>query len=211
MAKSQTTNWDPTNMSKKPSKDKKRKQKLREKLAVKNRRGAIVREGDTTRVYVDQSGKGYNVEMIRDFLEHLLLEIRVQHFEGLEALQTLTETNDIEEITKREQPLTATTLEQFVKFQDKYQTALIAATGIDGKGATKDETRRVAKEVLTANCRRREEQIGHLEALQELIDQALMCAKVPFGFDAQGDSVQPTRSYKVRDILDGAESGEIRD
>ncbi|MBA3482310.1 MAG: hypothetical protein H0T51_10890 [Pirellulales bacterium] len=38
--------------------------------------------------------------------------------------------------------------------------------------------------------------------MQDLFEEALTCAKLPFGFTPDGDPVQPQRLYKVREGLD---------
>lgn len=61
-------------MSNKPDKDQRRKKKLHEREKAKKRRTAIIRDGEKRIVIQHGSTKGYDIGMVRDFLDHLLLE-----------------------------------------------------------------------------------------------------------------------------------------
>ena len=76
------------------------------------------------------------------------------------------------------------------------------ANAIDGEGVSEAEANGIMKLVLTRNAEKRDEQIGHLEALQELFDEALACAKQPFGHSQDGDVAAPHRVFRVREIID---------
>jgi len=140
--------------------------------------------------------------MIRDFLAHPLLELRVQHFEQQEWLKTLGATDDLDATKKAmEQPL-ENLGRQFAEFQEKYQTALIASNAFDGANASLAESKAVIMAIAPKIRRKRDERIGHLEALKDLFEEALRCAKLPFGVGEEGNPLEPQRVYKVREISD---------
>ena len=171
-------------MSKKHDKEQHRRKKLRDR-----------EQGST---------KGYDVEMIRDFLAHLLLEVRVQNFEQQKWLRTLAATDDLDATTKAMEQPSENLVRQFTEFQKKYQSALIPTTVFDRENASPAESKDVAVAVVTAIRRKRDEQIGHLEALTDLFEEALRCARQPFGVDDKGNPIEAQRVYKVRELLDGA-------
>jgi hypothetical protein len=191
-------------MSKKDDKDKRRKQKLREREQGKKARKVVIHDGEKKTVIEQGSTKGYDIEMIRDFLDHLLLELRVQHFENQKLLKTLGTTDDLDSAMKEMEKTSENLVRQFVRFQQKYQTALIASNAFDGANASDAESKGVITAVVKAMLAKRDEQIGHLEALKELFAEALQCAKLPFGVDQAGNPVQPHRVHRVRDISDDA-------
>lgn len=174
---------------------------IRRRLALDKRRKAVKSDGDTTTVYTHPTEKGYNVGMIRDFLDHLLLEVRVQMFENVKALRKLNETNDPSSAIAAAKEPSPALVEQFVAFHRKYETALLPSGALDGEGATAEEVAAVMKAMLQANIKKRDEQLGHLEALQELFDEALLCAKIPFADSPGGGVIQPLRTVKVREFF----------
>lgn len=198
-------------MGKKDKKREKRKKLLRERQEWQKGRTAVVHDGDKTTVITQRTNKGYDVQMIRDFLDHLLLEVRVQQFENLRSLKKLKATGDLDAARKAADETVPALVEQFAKYQRRYQTALIPATAIDGAGASEEEIRAFTTVALQKNIERRDEQIRHLEALQELFDEALLCAKVPYGFDKDGKPIQPVREFKVREVVDSITSDNLPD
>jgi hypothetical protein len=149
------------------------------------------------------SSKGYDVEMIRDFLENLLLEVRVQHYENLTGLKMMEKHGDAEILREADNEIVSPALvEQLHKYGKKYQTQLTFADVIDRENATQTEINIVTEAFLGAATQKRDEQLGHLEALQELFDEALMCAKVPFGALSDGNVCRPTRVFCVREWID---------
>lgn len=83
--------------------------------------------------------------MVRDFLEQLLVELRSYHYENVKMLRSFKAGEDpTEAITKLTK--TPTVLDdQFIKFDKKYQTSLLAVTTADVRNATASEV----KEVMT--------------------------------------------------------------
>lgn len=178
-----------------------RKKRLAKKAAVA-RRVAFQRDGRSGHVVAQNSTKGYNVAMIRDFLDHLLLEVRVQHKENVLMLRKLQSSNDLASSIKVANEPSPAEIEQFIKYQSQYESALIEANAFNDENATMAETTEVIRAVMEKNKERRDEQIGHLEALQELFDEALACAKLPFGFDRDGNRIQPCVVRNVRELID---------
>lgn len=196
-------------MAKKDEKAKRRKV-LREKKADERQRVVKYRAGKDTHVLKHPTGKGYDVNMVRDFLDHLLLEVRVQQYEnqlalrGMEAGLDATSAND--EVKAKEAKIID---EQFTHYLKKYECALISTNVIDDKGATSEEKDRFVKKLYQLNIARREEQIGHLEALAGLFDEALSCAKYPFGPTADGNMAMPHRVWRVARYKDSKDPNEL--
>ncbi len=191
-------------MSKKNEKEQRRKKKLREREPAKKPRTAIIHEGGERTVIRQGNTKGYDVEMIRDFLDHLLLELRVQHYEHQKLLKTLGATDDLGATTRAMETISEPLAQQFVKFQTKYQTALTVSNSVDAANASDAEAKGVTTFVVESLMAKRDEQIGHLEALKELFEESLQCAKIPFGVDRYGNPIQPRRVFNVREMSDKA-------
>jgi hypothetical protein len=51
---------------------------------------------------------------------------------------------------------------------------------------------------------KRDEQIGHMEALQDLFKEALHCARLPFGIDQDGTPIQAEVVHSVGELADHA-------
>jgi hypothetical protein len=169
---------------------------------TKGRRAVVIHEG--RKVVVTHPNPGYDVTMVRDFLDHLLLEVRVQHCENVRARKELDATGDINAAYKAVGKPTQAVAEQFAKYQKKYAAALVPANRIDCTNASDDEVRAVVRQVIPEIIARREEQIGHLEALQSLFDEALKCARVAFAPDRNGNLVEPVRPISVREVIDSS-------
>ena len=189
-------------MSKKSNDDRKRRKKLQRREQISKRRTAVQRDGDKRMVIQQGSDKGYNVEMIRDFLEQLLWEVRLQHFENVKSLRALDATQDLEGAFKAATETSATGVEQLVKFHKHYASGLVFNNYIDGRNASEAETTEYVKEFLKVNIQRRDEQVGHLEALQKLFEEALQCAKMPFGVDQEGHYIMPQIVHQVREAIE---------
>jgi hypothetical protein len=102
--------------------------------------------------------RSYDVEMIRDFIEHLLWEVRIGHFEA----------------TSADGAINPELLEQIQRYQKKRQTiALLAANEIPASG--RDEVGALKRRMAEV----RQRQVDHLEALHTLFEEALFCASHP--------------------------------
>lgn len=169
-------------------------------------RAAQQKDGDKIQVFRQTDGTGYDVEMIRDFLENLLLEVRVQHYENLQALQLTEKHGDLRTVCEElDRNISPALVEQLGKYVDKYRTQLVRQDVINGENATQSEIATVAEAFIRVAVQKRDEQVGHLEALQELFDEALMCAKAPFGALADGRICRTIREIHVRECIDGLE------
>ena len=147
--------------------------------------------------------------MIRDFLEQLLLELRVQHYENLRALNALNKTNDMKEACAAAGEISPALIEQLRKFHGKYHTTLLVADCIIGDGATQEEVLEYTRLFLSDATNRRDAEIGHLEALQNVFGEALHFAKLPIGKFPNGNFVEPVLEHNVREIVDEAIAEEI--
>jgi hypothetical protein len=104
--------------------------------------------------------KGYDVPMIRDFLDHLLWEVRIVHFESTAAPGTINPELG----------------EQLKKYMSKYHCALMRATDLVGEGLPEATFQRAARYWRTARQEVTASQIAHLEGLQGLFREAMDCA-----------------------------------
>lgn len=195
-------------MSNKHDKDQRRKKKLHEREA-KKRRTAIIRDGEKRTVIQQGNTKGYDIEMIRDFLDHLLLELRVQYYENQKLLKALGATDDINTAMKVTEEISEKLVKQLQPYQEKYQAALIAANVVDGTSASETESKGVMTAILMGMQAKRDEQLGHLEALQDLFKEALHCARLPFGIDKEGNPIQAQVVHSVRELADQAYVAEL--
>ena len=104
--------------------------------------------------------KRYDTQMIRDFLAHLRVEVRVAHFESTPNATQL----NLEEVERRR------------AFAERYRTNLLPKNRFDGSGMPRDRYD-AACEALRASLEARyAEWLDHLEGLQDLFDDALACA-----------------------------------
>jgi hypothetical protein len=98
---------------------------------------------------------GYDVAMIRDFLDHLAWELRIGHFENTTAPGTIN-------------PELA---EQLAKYIRKYHCGLligdVTSESRDSEGFAK---------LRATRAQEREQQLNALESLTSLFDEALLCA-----------------------------------
>jgi hypothetical protein len=142
--------------------------------------------------------------MIRDFLDQLLLELRVQYYENLQVLKRLDSTDSLTEAANI--PAVPTLVDQLQTYFGKYWSSLISVTAINEEGAPAEQVPEVIRAVARAKSQTRDEQIGHLEALRDLFSEALHCARLPFGITRDGRFVQPTETMRVVDFLEPMET-----
>ena len=181
-----------------------RKRKQQSKVTRNKRR--VMQIDGYKRTYNEASDPaGYDVEMIRDFLDHLLLELRTQHFEHTSLLRMLESSDNAGHVDVK--PVTEPALAQkFIKFLKKYPAFLITVIAINNENVTAEEAIEAKKLLLKQYVVKRDEQIGHLEALTELFDEALQCAKMPIGPTNDGQIFQPGIEYSARSVLDNVTS-----
>jgi hypothetical protein len=92
--------------------------------------------------------------------------------------------------------------EKLIKYLCEYPCFLIGATAIDGEDADEDEITNVTAALLKFNIKRRDEQIGHLERLRDLFDEALQCAEASSAVFAARKIPERERVISVRKIID---------
>ncbi len=111
---------------------------------------------------------GYDVQMVRDFLEHLLWELRTAEYEN---------TRDDPKIIN---PELAANLARCI--QKRGTAALWIAHRITHEGTTEEERRRWGPEVSAVLAKNLGKAVHHLESLQDVFGLALWCAERPRGF-----------------------------
>lgn len=122
----------------------------------------------------------YNVGMIRDFLDHLLWELRIAHYEN---------TRDDPDITNPE------FIEILEKYQKRHGAVLWTANEIIVKGTTEEEQHQWMPHIKEYFAALHMEAIEHLEALQPVFENALRCA-------AMGSKAFPVRTISLREFID---------
>jgi hypothetical protein len=108
--------------------------------------------------------KQYDVEMIRDFIEHLRLELRIKHFENVNPGVSI---NSI-------------LVEQLQKYITRWYTAgLLTDTEIAATEFTEEEYKRIMGEFRQANITRCQKALDALDALDDVLYEALKGAANP--------------------------------
>lgn len=127
---------------------------------------------------VETATKRYDVEMIRDFLDQLRLEVRLRMLENIE--QPSVKHPDL--------------LAELRKFTDKYDAGLLLAWDLRPEGCTSEEYEAVRSHLRKARGEGRKLQLEHLEALEELFGEALRCALHPL---SEGPIVARQRAVEL--------------
>lgn len=127
---------------------------------------------------VETATKRYDVEMIRDFLDQLRLEVRLRMLENIE--QPSAKHPDL--------------LAELRKFTDKYDAGLLLAWDLRPEGCTSEEYEAVRSHLRKARGEGRKLQLEHLEALEELFGEALRCALHPL---SEGPIVARQRAVEL--------------
>jgi hypothetical protein len=109
---------------------------------------------------VDSPPKRYDVEMIRDFLDQLRLEVRLRMLENLEQ-------------PDQKHP---ELLAELRKFAEKYDAGLLLAWDLRPEGCSSEEYEAVRDYLRKARAEGRKLQLEHLNALEDLFGEALRCA-----------------------------------
>jgi hypothetical protein len=135
------------------------------------------------------SVKRYDVEMIRDFLEHLALEVRILHYESI---------NEDDSINPKVE-------DQLAKFSRRYNAVLLPVTELDYEGLPAAMVRRARNYWKAAQVRVTAEQLQHLEGLVGLFKEAFEC--IGFSNRIRNKRALPTRTIKARNILPAEEGG----
>ena len=135
------------------------------------------------------SVKRYDVEMIRDFLEHLTWELRILHYESINEDDTIN--------PKLE--------DRLAEYSTRYNAVLLAETELDYEGLPAAMVQRARNYWKAAQVRATAEQLQHLEALAGLFKEAFEC--INFSNRFGNKRVVPVRTIKARDILPPEEGG----
>jgi hypothetical protein len=110
-----------------------------------------------------QNAKGYDVPMIRDFLEHLLWEVRLNLYENAAKPGAINQE----------------LVDKLSVYQGRYgRVTLLATNQIDTGGETKERIRQAVANFREFMRLTREGQIRQLEALQRLFSEAFGCAEM---------------------------------
>jgi hypothetical protein len=105
---------------------------------------------------------GYDRNMIRDFLSHLLWDLRAAVFDAQQHTGTCTSHPELDEVLDR--------------YFQKYHVGLLPLTVFDHKGATAAQVRAAHRTLRTTLTELRQQQLELLEALSPLFEEALECA-----------------------------------
>ena len=135
------------------------------------------------------SVKRYDVEMIRDFLEHLAWEVRVLHYESI---------NEDDSINSKLE-------DELAKYSRRYNAVLLAITELDYEGLPATMVQRARNCWKAARVRATAEQLQHLEALAGLFKEAFEC--IGFRSRTGNKRALPVRTIKARNILPPEEGG----
>jgi hypothetical protein len=121
---------------------------------------------------------GYDLEMIRDFLDQLLWEVRVSHFDN---------TN--------EKPNNPELAEQLKKYQRKYGRTLVPFIKLQTDGLTAEQIDKGRQHLRARVAEVRQDQLDALEFLQPLFDFALIAAAKPSSIESA--PVMPVRVDQI--------------
>ena len=130
----------------------------------------------------------YDPEMIEDFLNHLLWEVRIAHHENA---------NRVRQTGKLNPEL----VDQLGRYFDKYGSTLRLPNQLDGDGASDAEIKR-ALEILTVEIGEKgcDAQMAHLEALRGLFESAVSLIRLWNEHDGKLDG-EPVRVWTVEEVL----------
>ena len=123
-----------------------------------------------------QPTRHYDVQMIRDFLEHLRWEYAINHFENTHAPGVVH----------------PEFVEQLSKYQRKYDTyGLMAAAMLVPGNAPEEVVRRMGVRLRSERAKRAQEVLAALDTLQSALEEAFVCASEPHRHAA--------REFTIRD------------
>ena len=109
----------------------------------------------------------YDIEMIRDFIEHLKWELRIKHFENTRKIGT-------------QHPKLMEQLEKYMLRRNT--TGLLYANRIEKAGLAEDRAQEVIKAIRQAGARQAQEALDALGVLEPILEEALDCASHPKDF-----------------------------
>jgi hypothetical protein len=111
--------------------------------------------------------KTYDIEMIRDFIEHLKWELRIKHLENTRRMGT-------------QHPELSDQLKKYV--QKRNTKGLLYANRIDKAGLAKDKTQEVIKVIREGSAIQAQEALDALGVLEPILEEALDCTSRPDDF-----------------------------
>jgi hypothetical protein len=135
----------------------------------------------------------YDVDMVRDFLEHLLWAVRVRHFES----------------TNKPGNLNPELLETLGKFVAKYPGSpwlLVSDFFADDPSLPDSQKRHIRELFQAARASEAEEWLRHLEGLEPILQEA--CRVV---MTNPGGGKEPHRIWHFRDLMKTLQQGEQDD
>lgn len=148
-------------------------------------------------------GKTYDTEMIRDYLDQLLVELRAQHRENVFLLKVMEKHEDADAACKAAFTNHDTKFDvEHVKYVRKYSVHLLQRVQYDERESTTEEICTVLKACLPAMIQKRKEQIDHLESLKEAFDESLECAKNPLSVKDDWMLLTPSYFISIREEFD---------
>lgn len=189
-------------MSKKDEDTKRRKAQKKQQAQRKEQvRSAKFEQNGKTMLL--RQGGGYNVEMIRDFFDHLMLELKNRRDEAEVLLQSLEEGDPWRFAYSKSQKITSPVDDElYSKYLGKYRCALLATNSINTEGASDEEIAMFLKAHRTSQIDTCDKMMACLQELEPQLDEALLCAKYPYSPMADGGMAAPTREFRVLDQID---------
>lgn len=172
--------------------NKTQKQRRENEERRQQKQRAAIEHDENQSTLITQYSPRYDVEMIRDFLDQLLLELRVQQYEYVKALRSLRLNKDYSLAKSAAAETSPELVKQLASYHLVYCPLLRTAIVIDEEGVCDEETKAFTENYLSRNIEERDAEIGHLEALQEVIDEALLTAKLTFGVSKGGGVMEKT-------------------
>jgi len=113
--------------------------------------------------------KTYDLEMIKDFIEHLGWELRIKHFESTHEVGVHPELT-----------------EQLKKCMLKRNTVgLLYANRIDKAGLAEDKAQEVIETIREASAMEAQKALDALDILEPILEEAFECASRPDEFMAR--------------------------
>ena len=123
----------------------------------------------------------YDVEMIRDFLDHFRWEYVVNHFENIHELGTIN----------------PELVDQLAKYATKYKTrGLMASLELDSEGLSEETVSQATAVLRDIRAGHADLVLAALDALQPFLEEAFACATQP--------NALLMKQVGVTDVLEGS-------
>ena len=131
-----------------------------------------------------QPKRGYDVQMIRDFIDHLTWEVCIRKFEH----------------TAKQGTVNSELVEQLEPYIKKYDCGLLFATALETKDCSDDEIKQADEIINAVNLKVCDQWSQSLESLGGLFKQALEAAT--YRLSEYGPNELPAVVISARDLLD---------